>query len=69
MAEWWKQLSDGISGFAEQLVQQANSAQQDIEREHQRLAAERSVESIKQVGKRFTFYCKQRKYCRNSIIF
>ena len=51
MAEWWRQLSDGISGFAEQLVQQANSAQQDIEREHQRLATERAAERIKQVGK------------------
>ena len=62
MAEWWKQLSDGISGFAEQLVQQANSAQQDIEREHQRLAAERASERIKQVGKRFHFIFIKTRY-------
>ena len=51
MAEWWRQISSGITDFAEQLVQQANTAQQDIEREHKRLAAERAaLETQQHIG-------------------
>jgi len=38
MADWWRQLSDGITGFADQLVQQASNAQKEIEREHEQFA-------------------------------